>query len=182
MRKAYLDIETNYTGHFEDGDHRLIRDYKNHKITVIGIRIIDAEEDTFVQLVDKQVTKKRLLETLKGVDCIVTYNGRSIPDKFKGYIGFDFPVIAAQLGVVLDKMYRHIDIVPVCWKHNLYGGQKKVEQILGLKRKLPDKDGAWANITWRKYEKTKKKRYLDELLAYNKEDVFMLRRIEKALK
>jgi uncharacterized protein YprB with RNaseH-like and TPR domain len=57
-----------------------------------------------------------------------------------------------------------------------------VEKILGLQRKLPGKDGAWATETWRKYLKTRKKKYLDDLLAYNREDVFMLREIEIRLR
>jgi uncharacterized protein YprB with RNaseH-like and TPR domain len=71
--------------------------------------------------------------------------------------------------------------VPECWRCNLYGGQKKVEETLGLKRNLPGRDGAWANQTWKKYEASGNVRYLNELLAYNKEDVFMLRRIEEKL-
>ena len=121
------------------------------------------------------------MEALKGVEHIVTYNGRSIPDKVKGYIGFDFPVIAAQVGIVLDKLLPHTDLCPLCWKANLWGGLKAVEQALGLKRKLPGKDGKWADETWKKYEKSRDKCYLNELLAYNKEDVFMLRCIEDAL-
>jgi uncharacterized protein YprB with RNaseH-like and TPR domain len=64
----------------------------------------------------------------------------------------------------------------------LYGGLKKVEVALGLKRKLPGKDGLWAQETWRQYQKSGSPRLLDELLAYNQEDVFMLQRVESALK
>ena len=122
------------------------------------------------------------MQALSGVQRIVTYNGRSIPDNVKGYIGFDFPVIAAQLGVVLDQEFKHIDLCPECWKAGLWGGLKAVEQALGLKRAPgTDKDGAWADRTWKKYEASQDRRYLDELLVYNKEDVFMLRRLEEAL-
>ena len=177
--KAYFDIETSYGGNFQD--ERLFKDYKNHKVTVIGMRIVGRGSDSFLQLVGKHVSKENLMEALKGVEHIVTYNGRSIPDKVKGYIGFDFPVIAAQLGVVLDKKFEHVDLCPLCWKANLWGGQKAVERELGLKRTLPGKDGEWADETWKKYEKSRDKCYLNELLAYNKEDVFMLRCIEDAL-
>ena len=118
---------------------------------------------------------------LEGVEWIVTYNGRSIPDRVRGYKGFDFPVIAARLGVVLDKEFKHTDLCPECWKAGLWGGQKAVEQALGLKRKVPGKDGKWADMTWKKYEASGDKRCLNDLLAYNREDVFMLRRIEEAL-
>ena len=179
MRTAYFDTETSYLGPFRDG--RLFKDFKNHRITVIGIRIVDGNADSFLQLTGEEVSKERLLQALVGVNRIVTYNGRSIPDKVKGYVGFDFPVIAAQLGVVLDREFEHLDLCPLCWKANLWGGQKAVEQTLKLKRSLPGKDGKWADETWKKYEATKEERLKQQVLAYNKEDVFMLRRIEQAL-
>lgn len=179
MKTAYLDIETSYTGKLPYP--RLCDDFRNHKITVIGIRIADGSSDSFRQLVGGDISKNALLGALEGVDRIVTFNGRSIPDKVKGYTGFDFPVIAVQLGVVLDKLFKHIDLCPLCWKAGLWGGQKAVEEALGLERGDPRKDGAWADKTWKKYEASKDERYLKELLAYNKEDVLMLRRIEEAL-
>ena len=179
MRTAYLDIETTYVGSFTD--NRLFKDLQNHRITVIGIRVVDAGADAFLQLVGEEATRANLMAALEGARLIVTFNGRSIPDKMKGYIGFDFPVIAAQLGVVLDQEFGHRDLCPECWKQGLYGGLKAVEQRLGLERQLPGKDGKWADLTWRSYQKTKDQRLLDELLAYNREDVFMLHSLEEAL-
>jgi uncharacterized protein YprB with RNaseH-like and TPR domain len=179
MKTAYLDIETNYVGKFTD--QRLFRDCKNHKITVIGVRILDGASDAFIQLVGKDATKANLMLVLNGVERLVTYNGRSIPDSVKGYVGFDFPVIAAQLGVVLDQEFAHVDLCPECWRKGLWGGQKVVEQSLGLKRKLPGKDGKWADETWKQYEVTQDERCKNEVLAYNQEDVLMLRCIEEAI-
>jgi uncharacterized protein len=179
MRIAYLDIETNYVGPFTD--QRLFRDYKNHKITVIGIRVLDGSADSFLQLVGADATRENLMAALQGAGRLVTYNGRSRPDKLKGYVGFDFPVIAAQLGLVLDEVFPHVDLCPLCWKANLWGGLKAVEQALGLKRRLPGKDGKWADETWKEYQKTGDRRLLDEVLAYNREDVFMLARLEEQL-
>lgn len=176
LRVAYVDIETNYVG--EHRDQRMFEDYVNHLITVFGVRILDGEIDEFLQLVDTDVSKHRILEVLRGVEKIVTYNGRSVPDNVKGRVGFDFPVIAARVDVVLDREFLHIDLVPECWKRNLYGGQKKIEEKFGLKRTLPGKDGAWATETWRAYQSSRLKIHLDELLLYNKEDIFMLREIE----
>ena len=179
VKTAYLDIETNYVGRFTD--QRLFRDCKNHQITVIGLRIMDGEKDAFFQLVGEEATREALLAVLAGVERIVTYNGRSIPDDVKGYTGFDFPEIAAQLGVVLDKTFKNLDLCPACWRAGLWGGQKAVEEMLGLKRELPGKDGKWADETWKKYVATRTERFLEDLLTYNREDVFMLRRIEEAL-
>lgn len=179
MKTAYLDIETSYVGRLSYP--QLCKDYRNHRITVIGIRILEAASDSFLQIVGEDISKEKLMQALDGVERLVTYNGRSLPDKVKGYIGFDFPVIAAQLGVVLDKEFKHVDLCPVCWRAGYWGGQKAVEQALGLKRTLPGKDGAWADTAWKRYEASKDEKHLNELLIYNKEDVFMLRRIEEAL-
>jgi uncharacterized protein len=179
LRIAYLDIETSYQGSFTD--QKLFRDYKNHRITVIGVRIMEGETDAFIQLIHNDVTRANLMLILNGVNRIVTYNGRSIPDKVKRLVGFDFPVIAAQLDVVLDKEFEHIDLCPECWSKGLYGGLKVVEQILGLKRTLPGKDGKWADEMWRKYEASKDEAIKKEVLAYNEEDVIMLRSVEEGL-
>jgi uncharacterized protein YprB with RNaseH-like and TPR domain len=113
---------------------------------------------------------------------LAAYNGRSIPDKVRGHTGFDFPVIDSQLGVALDKEFKHLDLCPACWQHGLWGGQKAIERFLGLKRKLTDRDGAWADVTWKRYETTMDENLLKELLEYNREDVFMLCRIQDALR
>ncbi|MBZ5527760.1 MAG: ribonuclease H-like domain-containing protein [Acidobacteriia bacterium] len=178
MRVAYLDIETNYVGSYTSDDQRFFRDSVNHQITVLGVRVMDGDSDELVQLFDKEVNRARLVEALAGTKKIVTYNGRSIPDAIKNRVGFDFPVIAAQLGIVLDKEFSHLDLCPECWKKNLYGGQKKVEQKLGLRREFPEREGAWAMEAYRAYMKTGEERLRSELLAYNKEDIFMLRELE----
>jgi hypothetical protein len=70
---------------------------------------VDENSDTFVQLFDEEISKAALMQALEGTKRIVTYNGRSIPDAVKNRVGFDFPVIAAQLGVVLARQG-----VPTC--------------------------------------------------------------------
>jgi uncharacterized protein YprB with RNaseH-like and TPR domain len=181
MNVAYLDIETDYVGAYTPDNDLFFRDYKNHLITVVGVRVVSPETDHFTQLLQNDITRPRLLETLDGVTRLVTYNGRSIPDSVKHRVGFDFPVIDAQLGILLDREFPHTDLVPECWKRNLYGGLKKVEEKLGLQRKLPGKHGAWAMETYRTYVKTGDTKSLEEFLAYNREDVFMLREVELKL-
>lgn len=179
MKTVYLDIETSYIGKLTD--QRLFRDHKNHQITILGVRILRGQSDSCIQLVGRNISRTVLLKVLGKTDLIITYNGRSIPDKVRGHIGFDFPVIAAQLGAVLDKKFKHLDLCPVCWRCGLWGGQKAIERSLGLKRKLPGKDRAWADLTWKKYEATRSENLLTDLLLYNREDVFMLRQIQDAL-
>ena len=178
LKHAYLDIETIYTG--TESGQKLFSDFKNHKITVLGVRVVSGDRDEFTQLIHPNITRQALL-LLEGVERIVTYNGRSKPDRMKRSVGFDFPVIEAQLGVMLDEEFEHTDLVPECWSRGLYGGQKKVEQTLGLKRQLPGRDGAWAMEMWKQYSGTGQSKFLRELLIYNKEDVFMLREIELKL-
>ncbi len=180
-KRAYLDLETDYVGRFPDGDPRMFRDYAGHRISVLGVRISGGETDQLIQWVGEEVSKQAVLQALVGVEMLVTYNGRSIPDG-DGRIGFDFPVIAAQLGVVLDRIFPHTDLVLGCWQKGLYGGLKKVESVLGLKRTLPGKDGRWAMTSWRKYGQTGDARLLEQLLAYNREDVMMLEKVEQALR
>ena len=180
VRIAYLDIETSYYGKLTG--QRLFADHKHHRITVLGVRVCQADEDSFLQLVGEDVSKAGLLNALKGTEMIVTYNGRSIRDNVRGHIGFDFPVIASQLGIVLDRQFRHLDLCPACWERGLWGGQKAVERALRLCRKFPQRDGAWADATWKRYEETANSKLLKQLLEYNREDVYMLRRIQNALK
>ncbi len=171
MRTGYIDIETNYVGEFRPPEDRFFRDYRNHQITILGVRVVEGPSDTLVQFVDQDVSTSELLRVLEGAQKLVTYNGQR----------FDLPVIAAQLGIVLDRLFKHTDLVPECWERGLYGGQKKVETQLGLHRKLPGKHGGWAMEAWRRYATTGEEKYLEELLLYNKEDVFMLREIELRL-
>lgn len=192
MKIAYLDIETDYVGPFRD--KRLFRDHKNHQITILGLRLVDAHpegtspediaeaNDRFFQFIGDEVTRENLLLTLGGTGRIVTYNGRSLPDDVKRSVGFDFPVIAAQLGLVLDREFEHIDLCPECWRRGLYGGLKEVEKKLGLVRELPGKDGLWATQAWRRYRQTGDRQLLDDVLLYNREDVYMLRAVELKLR
>jgi uncharacterized protein YprB with RNaseH-like and TPR domain len=82
---------------------------------------------------------------------------------------------------VLDQEFAHVDLCPECWRKGLWGGLKVVEQNLGLKRKLSGKDGKWADEMWKKYETTRDESVKNEVLAYNQEDVMMLRSVEEAL-
>ena len=159
MIVAYLDIET--TG--------LSPIYSD--ITVIGIYLTDGSYHRFVQLVGEEVTKDNLLETLRGVDVIYTYNGSR----------FDLPFINALLDVDLARYFRHHDLMLDCWRSNLYGGFKAVEIQLGITRQLRGIDGAEAVRLWWKYQYEQEQDALDMLLQYNKEDVMNLETLREIL-
>ena len=151
--EAYLDIETT-------GLHPAFND-----ITVIGIFVVNRDEERFVQLVGRKITKFAILESLDGVSSIYTYNGHR----------FDLPFIHRQYGVDLEAKFKHFDLMNHCWKNNLYGGLKAVERCLGIERRLKEVDGYEAVRLWKQYVDYADLVALNKLLEYNKEDVVNLR-------
>ncbi len=156
---AYLDIETTGLCSFYD------------EITVIGICLAVDGTHSFVQLVGNEVTRSNLVRSLRCVDTIYTYNGSR----------FDLPFISFRLGVNLREHFRHRDLMHDCWRNNLYGGFKVVEQQLGIPRRLRGIGGAQAVMLWWRYQIDHDGKALDLLLKYNKEDVLNLMALRKKL-
>jgi len=157
--EAYLDIET--TGlSSSDGI-----------VTVIGMYICNGENAKVIQLVGKDITADSLLETLEGVKIIHTYNGRR----------FDLPFIHGCIGVDLNQIFPHRDLMFDCWKNNLYGGLKAVERQLGIERRLKDMNGWEAIKLWWKYVDSFDLEALNKLLEYNREDVVNLKTLKAKL-
>lgn len=159
MLEAYLDIET--TG--------LSPAYDD--ITVIGIHLTDGSSHTFIQLVGEDVTRDNLLTVLEDVDTIYTYNGSR----------FDLPFIRAFLGVNLETLFHHCDLMHDCWRNNLYGGFKAVERQVGIPRRLQGVSGYHAVILWFRYREYGDRDALSLLLEYNKEDVLNLKVLREKL-
>jgi len=157
--EAYLDIET--TG--------LSSSYAD--ITVIGIYLVNGSGYSLVQLVGEEITGDTLLEALKDVDTIHTYNGKR----------FDLPFINASLGIDLHEYYCHHDLMYDCWRNNLYGGLKVVEQQLGIPRDLKGVGGLEAVMLWWRYKRNDDEDALKSLLAYNREDVVNLKVLRERL-
>jgi len=159
MTEAYLDIETTGLSPYLDD------------ITVIGIYLVTDEAPRFVQLVGEEITRENLLRALEGADTIFTYNGRR----------FDLPFIRDRLNLNLEDEFRHHDLMYDCWRRNLYGGFKSVEQQLGIPRRLAGMSGFQAVILWWKYRSEGDRTALDLLLEYNREDVVNLRVLRQIL-
>jgi len=157
--EAYLDIET--TG---------LSPWYN-EITVVGIHLRNENDTRFIQLVGENVAADSILETLRGVDVIYTYNGSR----------FDLPFIYCRLGVNLTRLFRHCDLMYDCWRNNLYGGFKAVEKQLDIPRRLREIDGHEAVRLWRRYVNDYDEEALATLLEYNKEDVFNLKVLKERL-
>ena len=156
---AYLDIET--TG--------LSCQYAD--ITVIGIYLVNDRESKLVQLVGREVTRENLVESINGVDKIYTYNGSR----------FDLPFIDYTLGIDISDVFHHHDLMYDCWRCNLKGGFKAVEQQLGIPRQLKGIDGWDAVLLWQRYQNYSDQKALATLLKYNEEDVMNLKVLKERL-
>jgi hypothetical protein len=152
MKKAYLDIETSF----------------KRQLTVVGILY----EGTFTQLVGDKITYDAILKALKDTREICTYNGTC----------FDLPFIKKRLNLDLNLYFKHRDLMYDCWRHNLYGGLKRVEEILGIKRRLKGINGYDAMKLWQRYVEEGDFGSLEMLLLYNKEDVENLVLLEEKLR
>ena len=157
--EAYLDIET--TGLSPSYSH----------ITVVGIHICSGDDTIFIQLVGREITAESILEALKGVSRIYTYNGS----------GFDIPFIYYRLGMNLAELFEHHDLMHDCWRNNLYGGFKAVERQLGIDRRLKEVNGYEAVRLWWRYVNDYDEDALTMLLEYNKEDVINLKTLKERL-
>ena len=86
---------------------------------------------------------------------------------------FDIPFIKKEMGIEFDQI--HFDVCFLLRKLKIKGGLKRIEKKFGISRGgLEDLDGYSAVLLWNKFKKTKKKKYLETLLAYNNEDVINL--------
>ena len=150
---AYLDIET--TG--------LSANYST--LTVVGMYVDDGLGGQVLQPIGSEISPRYILDVLQGVDTLYTYNGRR----------FDLPFIRRALGVDLENLFHHRDLMFDCWARRWYGGLKAVERRLGIARKLPEVDGRQAVRLWQEYESNDDADALFTLLEYNKEDIVNLK-------
>ena len=155
---AYIDIETTGLGF-------------SHEITVIGIGLSDETGLRVVQLYDDDLTAGRLSDLLRGVKTTFTFNGSR----------FDYPFVQRRLGVDIQGLAKHRDLMLECWRQGLYGGFKAVERALGIPRVLQDMNGLKAVELWWQYKSDRDEQALDTLLAYNREDVANLLVLRSAL-
>lgn len=149
----YLDIETDF--HF--------------RITVVGIY---ERSWGFVQLVNPNISRMKILRSLPKVKRLFTFNGHC----------FDLPHIKKQYEIDLRDRYESIDLRYVCKDVGWVGGQKAIEKKLRLRRKLPGLDGLDAIRLWDKFNYHKDGNALKTLLYYNREDIMNMVRIRAALR
>jgi uncharacterized protein YprB with RNaseH-like and TPR domain len=143
---AFVDIETTGLSHFADQITTIVLyDGKTIRQYVNGQNLHDFVTD--IQLY-------RLL---------VSYSGKS----------FDVPFIEHFFGTKLP--HAHIDLRHVLRGLGYAGGLKNCERRLGIQRQeSADIDGFMAVLLWHQYRRTKDRRFLETLLAYNVEDAVSL--------
>ena len=156
---AYLDIETTSLSPYS-GD-----------LTVVGLHLDYGNKNTTIQLVGKEISASKLIEAIDEVGMLYTYNGTR----------FDLPYIEVKLGIDLNKSCTHKDLMYDCWRRDIYGGLKKVERKLGIKRKTANIDGFMAVQLWYDYELHGNEKALEILLEYNREDVVNLKSLREKL-
>lgn len=156
LKKAYLDIET---------DDCMIP-------TVVGIYLTHTDE--FKQFVRPNIDPNELHRIFEQVDAVVTYNGEK----------FDLEVLRRKIGFRLPVHVESIDLMFLCWDSGLYGGLKKVEKKLGIKREedVESFSGLDAIRLWKEYEFEGNKLSLGLLRTYNREDVMNLVALESRLR
>jgi uncharacterized protein YprB with RNaseH-like and TPR domain len=159
ITEAYLDIET--TGLTPTGCD----------ITVVGIYLCRGGQGQVIQIIGRDICAGGVLEALAGSDVIYTYNGRR----------FDLPFIRSRLGIDLEGIFAHRDLMYDCWKRGLFGGFKSVERQLGIPRKLADMNGYQAVRLWWRYVDSFDMDALNTLLEYNREDVVNMKYLKERL-
>lgn len=159
MIEVYLDIET--TGLSPTYDC----------ITVVGLYFTDGSHHRVIQVIADEITKHKLLSLFRGVQVIYTYNGSR----------FDLPFIHSAVGIDLLTLFTHRDLMYDCWRCNLYGGLKAVEQQLGISRLLKGITGLDAVTLWHRYQDNRDQSALALLLQYNKQDMLNLKLLKEKL-
>lgn len=151
--KIYLDIETDRSG----------------KPVILGICKSDNKKHT-IQLIDKGINRDKVLDVLRGVRQIVTYNGDS----------FDLPKLNQYLSIDF-KVYDSKDLMYECHRNGIYGGLVGAEKRFKIKRTIPKLDMNEIFDLWDLYIDRGNKFALGKLLLYNKDDVQNLVVLEEKL-
>ena len=139
---CFLDIET--TG----------LEASCHDVTTVSLHR-NGETKTFVR--GRDLTSERLQAELDAAALLVTFNGRR----------FDVPFLETCYDV--EVTMPHVDLMYPCRKLGYSGGLKRIEEVLGIGRELPDLDGLDAVRLWHQYERGDDEA-LETLVRYNRAD------------
>jgi len=141
---VFLDIETTGLSHYYD------------QVTVIGLSVLDQ----YIFCIQGQ-DLGRIAQIISNAKCLVTFNGTL----------FDIPFIKKLIpDIILPSV--HIDLRYFCRRVGLMGGQKPIEQEIGLVRieEIQDLSGEAAPVLWHTY-KAGSMDALRRLISYNHSDI-----------
>ncbi|MEP3632382.1 MAG: ribonuclease H-like domain-containing protein [Shimia thalassica] len=141
---VFLDIETTGLSHYYD------------EITIVGWSY-GGKAHTLV----KGGEPSELFHSLSDAVAIVTFNGIRFDQRF---LVQEFPQI--EIPPI------HLDLMYLCRRVGLTGGQKKIEDelCLGFRDSLKDVDGFAAVLLWHEYLRGSKQS-LEKLIRYNRADI-----------
>ena len=117
-------------------------------------------------------------------ECFTFIRGENLdefPELFKKYSAIctfdgdkvDIPFIEKEFEI--PAIFIHFDLFQMSRWLRLSGGLKQIEKRLNITRNLTQGvDGEMAIYLWNQYQKTKNRKYLNTLLAYNLEDTIYL--------
>lgn len=140
----FLDIETTGLSHYYD------------EITVVGWSL-GGKACTFIKGEDPS----ELMEAAQNAVAVVTFNGIRFDQRF---LKLEFPEISLP--------ENHIDLLYLCRRVKLTGGQKAIENELDLnfREDLADVDGFAAVLLWHRYLRGEIDA-LEKLIRYNRADI-----------
>ncbi len=143
-RVLFLDIETTGLSHYYD------------EITIVGWTFGGA-----VKTLVKGQDPSPLAEDAARAKALVTFNGIRFDTKF---IAKEFPQVTLP--------DTHIDLMYLCRRVGLKGGQKAIEKELNIRVRddLADVDGAAAVVLWHRYMRGDTAA-LQKLIRYNRADI-----------
>lgn len=144
QRVLFLDIETTGLSHFYD------------EITIVGWAI-GGRSGTFI----KGQNPSELFQAAQRAVAVVTFNGIRFDQRF---LKQEFPHVSLP--------ETHIDLMYLCRRVGLTGGQKAIEATLGLnfREDLEGVDGFAAVLLWHQYLRGDL-HALKRLVAYNRADI-----------
>lgn len=177
-QRIYIDIETVD----KNPNTKDTFNPQNHKLTVCGMLLEYTDEHTeLVQLVFSDTEwQKSLNRFYEIIDNAIKTNPAV---KLVGYniLRFDIPVLYYNIGFNPPLMMLE-DLMFECWKHSLTGGLKKVCNQLSICRPNNTQgDGITAKFLWYYYEDQKNPKFLEDLLKYNADDLYVLVALRKKL-
>ncbi|GBD99819.1 hypothetical protein BMS3Abin07_01865 [bacterium BMS3Abin07] len=164
-------------------DHwRLYRYFRDHSLCIDietnGLPAKDGGEITVAGFYDG----KDFRQYIKGINLDETSIFRELSSckliiSFYGRI-FDMPFLEKHFSSLKDMELPHYDLCFASRKAGFFGGLKKIEADLGLKREsgINKLNGLDAVKLWQKWE-TGDRKALDTLLSYNRADTVNLRQI-----